>query len=83
MAALPIAIITGASSGIGAALAREAAEDGYQVVLVARRKDRMVALAETVPDSGGAALVPAQCRFWPRGPVRGWAGGYRSGDDRP
>jgi len=59
--ARPVALVTGASAGIGAALAREAANDGHDVVLVARRREPMEALAAELKSSTGKEItvIPA------------------------
>jgi NADP-dependent 3-hydroxy acid dehydrogenase YdfG len=51
-----VALVTGASSGIGDAAARSLAAAGADVALVARRSDRIEALAEELRSAGGRAL---------------------------
>ncbi len=54
-----VALITGASSGIGAATALELSGHGAAVALVARRAERLESLAAKIRGQGGAALVLA------------------------
>lgn len=51
-----VALVTGASSGIGQATARALAERGATVALAARRGDRLQELAGEIADAGGTAL---------------------------
>jgi NADP-dependent 3-hydroxy acid dehydrogenase YdfG len=52
-----IAVVTGASSGIGAASAERLAGEGYHVVLAARRVDRLDEVAARIAQAGGSAQV--------------------------
>ena len=63
-------IVTGASSGIGAQLARDLARRGMRVALLARRADRLDELAAEVRRAGGEAL-PVPCDVADRGSVEG------------
>lgn len=52
-----VVFITGASSGIGAAAAQIFAREGAKVALLARRADRLAAVAEAITQRGGEVLV--------------------------
>ena len=56
-----VTLITGASAGIGTELARVFASNGHRVALVARRAERLAALAGEITASGGAAPIVIAC----------------------
>jgi short-subunit dehydrogenase len=53
----PVILITGASSGIGAATARLFAKQGYRAILAARRQEKLDALVDEIKSEGGEALA--------------------------
>ncbi|WGR94734.1 SDR family oxidoreductase [Bradyrhizobium sp. ISRA443] len=56
-----VTLITGASAGIGTELARVFASNGHRVALVARRADRLKALADELGGKGGATPIVIPC----------------------
>jgi NADP-dependent 3-hydroxy acid dehydrogenase YdfG len=61
---VPVLAITGASTGIGAATARQAVEAGYQVVLGARSLDRLEALADELGGEEKALAMRCDVTSW-------------------
>jgi len=64
MADEPVMLITGASSGIGAATARHAAKEGWRLVLAARSEDKLAALAEELGGEERAAVLRCDVTEW-------------------
>jgi len=64
MADEPVLVITGASTGIGAATARRAAEFGYRLVLAARSEDKLNSLAEELGGEDRAIAARCDVRDW-------------------
>ncbi len=64
MADEPVLAITGASTGIGAAAARRAAEFGYRLVLAARSEDKLRALADELGGDERALAVRCDVTDW-------------------
>jgi NADP-dependent 3-hydroxy acid dehydrogenase YdfG len=60
----PVLLITGASSGIGAATARAAAEAGYRLVLGARSQEKLSALADELGGADRAVAVRCDVTEW-------------------
>jgi NADP-dependent 3-hydroxy acid dehydrogenase YdfG len=60
----PVVVITGASTGIGAATARRAVEFGHRVVLAARSEDKLKALAEELGGEEKAIAVRCDVTKW-------------------
>jgi short-subunit dehydrogenase len=64
-----VCVATGASGGIGEASARALARGGATVVLAARRRERLEAIAEDIRDAGGGAVTVAPCDVGDAGQV--------------
>jgi NADP-dependent 3-hydroxy acid dehydrogenase YdfG len=60
----PVFLITGASTGIGAATARHAADAGYRLVLAARSEDKLTGLAEELGGDERAIAVRCDVTEW-------------------
>jgi len=60
----PVFLITGASSGIGAAVARSAASAGYRLALAARSQDKLDALASELGADGRVLAQPTDVMLW-------------------
>ncbi len=60
----PVFLITGASSGIGEATARRAAEAGFRLVLAARREDKLQALADELGGANRSIAIRCDVTEW-------------------
>jgi NADP-dependent 3-hydroxy acid dehydrogenase YdfG len=64
MADDPVLLITGASTGIGAATARHALDEGYRLVLAARGEEKLRAMADELDAGNRALVVPTDVTEW-------------------
>ncbi|XP_034247218.1 farnesol dehydrogenase-like [Thrips palmi] len=65
-----VAVVTGASAGIGSAIAQDLAKAGMRVVGLARREDKLQALAEALAADGAGELIPVRCDVSDMGDVQ-------------
>ena len=66
----PVTVITGASAGIGAALARIFARNGHELALVARREDRLRQLADEIAATGAPKPIVIVADLFKSGAAR-------------
>lgn len=66
----PVVLITGASAGIGAALARVYAEKGWDLILTARREPALQALADELARTGATSTILTEDLADPAAPRR-------------
>lgn len=67
----PVALVTGASSGIGEQFARQLAARGFDLVIVARRRQRLEALRDQLQETTGVSVTPIECDLGDAAQLRG------------
>lgn len=56
-----VAVVLGVGPGLGAALARKLAHEGYQVAMLARNSDYLSKLSDEITKTGGRVCLPYLC----------------------
>ena len=79
----PVTVITGASAGIGVALARAFARNGHDLALVARRQDRLDALADEIAATGARKPLVIAADLVQRHAARGIGAALAAQDAEP